>query len=124
MEAKADGGPALFCDRRGLSGFGGTEHFGNIQTDNLLLFLERTCGSFWGDWIPLLPQQLCMIIKRFDGYAVLLTPDFDISLASPAFCDQIKPFLIRMFDTFLSHCQLTPSYYINGVCMHRADERL
>lgn len=50
-----------------------------------------------------------MVIKGLGSYAVLSAPVADRSFAGPALFDQIEPLLIGMFDTFVSHQEITPS---------------
>lgn len=82
---------------------------GNIQTDDLLLFPPRAGMCFFRDWISHALEPPCMVIKGLGSYAVLSAPVADRSFAGPALFDQIEPLLIGMFDTFVSHQEITPS---------------
>jgi hypothetical protein len=62
-----------------------------------------------------------MVVNSLCRYPMLFTPDFDFQAAGLTILDQIEPFLICTFDTFLSH-ESSPLPTLFGVSVHRAIE--
>ena len=70
--------------------------------ENKLFEISRQWDSL-RDCIALLAETPRMVVNGLFRNPMLFTPDFNFQAAGLTVLDQVEPFLVGTFDTFLSH---------------------